>query len=112
MSALAPLPVVIPLSVAALLAALNRHLSRRWSETLTILATVGTGGICGGLLLQASTQPVIHWFGGWTPRAGVALGISFVIDPFGAGAALFASLLVLAALVFSLHYFETVGTLF
>ena len=112
MSTLAPLPVVIPLSVAALLSALNKFLARRLSEALAILATIATGLICGELLLQSRVQPVIHWFGGWTPRAGVALGISFVIDPIGAGAAVFTSLLVLAALVFSLHYFETVGTLF
>lgn len=112
MSLLAPLPVVIPLSTAAILAALNKFFSRRWSEGLSILATIATGVICGELLLQSRMQPVIHWFGGWTPRAGVALGISFVIDPVGAGAAVFTSLLVLAALVFSIHYFETVGTLF
>ena len=112
MSILAPLPVVIPLSAAAILAALNRFLGRRPSEALAILTTIATGILCGELLLRASTQPVIHWFGGWTPRAGVALGISFVIDPIGAGAAAFTSLLVLAALVFSLHYFDTVGTLF
>jgi len=112
MSALAPLPVVIPLSAAAILSALNKFLSRRWADALAILATIATGLICGELLLQARTQPIIHWFGGWTPRAGVALGISFVIDPMGAGAAVFTSLLVLAALVFSLHYFQTVGTLF
>lgn len=112
MSTLAPLPVVIPLSVAALLAAVNKYQARRMSEALSILATIATGVICGELLLQSRVQPVIHWFGGWTPRAGVALGISFVIDPIGAGVAVFASLLVLAALVFSLHYFDTVGTLF
>jgi multicomponent Na+:H+ antiporter subunit D len=112
MSTLAPLPVVIPLSVAALLAALNKFLHRRISESLTILATIATGVICGMLLLQTQVQPVIHWFGGWTPRAGVALGISFVIDPIGGDAAVFTSLLVLAALIFSLHYFDTVGTLF
>jgi multicomponent Na+:H+ antiporter subunit D len=112
MSILAPLPVVIPLSIAAILAALNKFLSRRQADVLSILATVATGAVCGDLLLQSRIQPVIHWFGGWTPRAGVALGISFVIDPIGAGAAAFTCLLVLAALVFSLHYFETVGTLF
>ncbi len=112
MSTLAPLPVVIPLSVAAILSALNKFVGRRLSEALAILTTIATGLICGELLLQARVQPVIHWFGGWTPRAGVALGISFVIDPIGAGAAVFTSLLVLAALIFSLHYFDTVGTLF
>jgi len=112
MSTLAPLPVVIPLSVAAILSALNKFVGRRLSEALAILTTIATGVMCGELLLQARVQPVIHWFGGWTPRAGVALGISFAIDPIAAGAAVFASLLVLAALIFSLHYFETVGTLF
>jgi multicomponent Na+:H+ antiporter subunit D len=112
MSTLAPLPVVVPLSVAAILSALNKFLSRRAADALAILTTIATGIICGELLFEASVQPVIHWFGGWTPRAGVALGISFVIDPLGAGAATFTSLLVLAALVFSLHYFDTVGALF
>ena len=31
--------------------------------------------------------PIVYWFGGWAPRDGVALGICFVIDPFGAGLA-------------------------
>jgi len=65
MSLLAPLPVVIPLSTAAILAALNKFFSRRWSEGLSILATIATGVICGELLLQSRMQPVIHWFGGW-----------------------------------------------
>jgi multicomponent Na+:H+ antiporter subunit D len=112
MSTLAPLPVVIPLSVAAILSGLNKFISRRQAEALVVLAVTATGAICGALLLESRAHRVIHWFGGWTPRAGVALGISFVIDPMGAGAAVFATLLVLAALVFSLHYFDTVGTRF
>jgi multicomponent Na+:H+ antiporter subunit D len=112
MSILAPLPVAIPLSVAAILTGLNKWLSRRQAEAFTLLAVTATGAICGELLVESCAHRLIHWFGGWTPHAGVALGISFVIDPLGAGAALFTSILVLAAIVFSLHYFDTVGLRF
>lgn len=68
----------------------------------------------------SNSRLVVYWLGGWTPRlnpAGhaappVAVGIGLVIDPFGAGLAAFAGLLVVAALVFSLHYFDSVGTLY
>jgi len=46
MSTLAPLPVVIPLSVAAILSALNKFVGRRLSEALAILTTIATGVIC------------------------------------------------------------------
>jgi multicomponent Na+:H+ antiporter subunit D len=47
---------------------------------------------------------VLHWFGGWRPRSGVAVGIAFTADPLGAGLAAFASLLVLLSLVYSTTY--------
>jgi multicomponent Na+:H+ antiporter subunit D len=51
----------------------------------------------------------VYWFSGWRPREGLALGISFSIDPVGAGLATLAAVLVTAALVFSGPYFaETV----
>ena len=52
------------------------------------------------------------WLGGWTPRHGAAIGIALAVDPLGAGAATLAGLLVLAAMVFSWRYFETVGPFF
>ncbi|HZU22105.1 MAG TPA: proton-conducting transporter membrane subunit, partial [Terriglobales bacterium] len=106
---LAPLPVVVPLSMAALLAAGNKICSRAIADALSIMATLITGAACVYLLIGAQTQPIVYWFGGWTPRAGVALGISFFIGPLNAALAVFVSLLVLAALVFSLRYFESVG---
>ena len=109
---LAPLPVALPFSTAALLTALNRFVPRRWADALAISTSIATAAICGLLLLASSTQPIVYWLGGWTPRAGVALGISFVVDSFSAGLAGFVALLVLAAFVFSIRYFESVGTLF
>ena len=109
---LPPLPVAIPLGVAAILAALNGHVPRRVGEWASIVATIGTGGVCLELLAISTHAPIVYWFGGWFPRSGMALGISFVIDPIGAGLASFVCLLMLAALVFSLKYFEQVGTMY
>ncbi|MGI9103205.1 MAG: complex I subunit 5 family protein [Terriglobales bacterium] len=109
---LAPLPVVIALGTAAILAALNKFLPRRAADALAAMATITVGGISLQLMRLSSIQPIVYWFGGWTPRAGMALGITFTIDPIGAGLAAFTSVLVLAAFVFSWHYFDSVGTHF
>ena len=112
MHTLVPLPVAIPLGVAAILAALSGHLPRRIADAASILATIAVGVIAFDLLLISRQAPIVYWFGGWTVRAGMAVGISFVIDPIGAGLATFVCLLMLAAFIFSLHYFESVGTMF
>ena len=109
---LPPLPVAIPLAVAAILAALNAHVPRRVGEWASILATAATGAISLELLAISSHAPIVYWFGGWFPRSGMALGISFVIDPIGAGLAGFVCLLMLAALVFSMKYFDAIGTMY
>src|SRR5579864_2495621 len=103
-------PVAVPLTVAAFLAAVNQHIHRRLADLLAVAAA----GYCvwAGLLLMLSSNHglIVYWMGGWEPRNGAAIGISFAIDPFGAGAAAFAAFLVLMALVFSLQYFDSVGT--
>lgn len=106
------LPVAVPLFAAAVLAGLNELIPRRVSAALAIAATAGTVGVDWALLLQSRVAPILYWFGGWEPRDGAAIGISFVIDPFGAGLALLGSLLVLAALIYSSRYFETVGNIY
>src|SRR5437660_999442 len=68
--------------------------------------------LCVLLAFHTSHQPFAYWVGGWRPRHGVAIGISLSIDPIGAGMAAFASILVLAALVYSWRYFDAVKGLF
>ena len=109
---LAPLPVVVPLAVAGILAASNKFMPRRLADALAVACALGNVVMCLLLMAAARSQLLVYWFGGWTPRAGVALGISFAIGPFGAGLAAFTSLLILAAMVFSIHYFDSIGTLF
>ena len=68
--------------------------------------------MCVLLAAHAAHQPFAYWLGGWTPRRGVAIGISLSVDPLGAGMAAFAAVLVLAALIYSLRYFDAVEGLF
>jgi multicomponent Na+:H+ antiporter subunit D len=62
--------------------------------------------------VRIAPNTLVYWFGGWGPRQGIALGISFAIDPIGAGLAALAGLLVLAGLLFSSKYFDTIGNLY
>ena len=112
MNRVVPLPLALPLAVAALLAALNRVMPRAVADALAILTSALTLMINVELMRASAAAPLVYWFGGWAPRSGVAIGIGFTIDPIGAGLAALASLLVLAAFIYSLHYFDSVGTLF
>src|SRR5205823_11092377 len=68
--------------------------------------------LCLLLVLRSANHDLVYWFGGWRPRHGIAVGITFAVDPFGAGLAALAGTLMTAALVFSYRYFEEVGYLY
>jgi multicomponent Na+:H+ antiporter subunit D len=112
MPLLPPLPVAVPLLVAALLVAVGPFVRRRVAD-LTAIATAGATTVLTALLLaHAADHPLVHWFGGWTPRGGLVLGIDFAVDVAGAALATLCGVLMTAALVFTWRYFEAVGTLF
>jgi multicomponent Na+:H+ antiporter subunit D len=114
MDALVPLPVAVPLLVGAAIAAATVWLrTRRWvSEAIAVTTAVAITAVCAVLLFRSSGGLLPYWFGGWTPRDGVAVGIAFNVEPFGAGMAAFTSLLVVAGLLFSVRYFADVRPLF
>jgi multicomponent Na+:H+ antiporter subunit D len=64
---------------------------------------VAVTALGAALLLGSSTRLTVYWFGGWRPSHGVALGISFAVDSFGAAGALFAGALTTAALLVASH---------
>jgi multicomponent Na+:H+ antiporter subunit D len=112
MNQLVPLPVAIPLFAAAVLTAFSHFLPRRLPDVTGLAATTATAVITGLILVDSNGSSLVYWFGGWKPRDGIALGISFSVDPLGAGLAFLAAILVLAALLFSWHYFDETGHLF
>jgi multicomponent Na+:H+ antiporter subunit D len=99
-----PLPVAIPLLAAALLIAIDHPAPRRVIDAIAVTA-VGAATVFAVLVLVATqSHDVLHWFGGWHPDGGVALGIDFAADPLGAGMAVLACVLALLALTFSWTY--------
>jgi multicomponent Na+:H+ antiporter subunit D len=105
--ALAPLIVAVPLIAAALLIGFGRHADRRISEAVALVATLAVLGLCVALLVRTAGGLDVYWFGGWAPRRGVAIGISFTVDAFGAGLATLVALLTVAALVAMSRYRDT-----
>ena len=107
-----PLVVALPLVVAALIAAGGHFVPAHvWNVVATTVAAAVTV-LATILIFRSANHDLVYWFGGWRPRHGLAVGISFTVDPFGAGLAALAGALMTAALVFSYHYFEDVGYLF
>jgi multicomponent Na+:H+ antiporter subunit D len=99
MSLLAPLPVAVPLAAAAVLLLVNSIVPRWAFDALAVSAAMAEIVICAVLVHQARRGTIVHWFGGWTPRHGVAIGVSFAIDSIGAGAALLSGVVVAAAVI-------------
>jgi multicomponent Na+:H+ antiporter subunit D len=93
-----------------------RSLRRQVVDGVALLAAFAVLVLCVLLAMKASGGRLVYWFGGWKPRdlsgQPIALGISFSIDPLGAGMAALVAGLVCSALVFSWHYFKEVGNLF
>jgi multicomponent Na+:H+ antiporter subunit D len=112
MNALVPLTVTIPLLGAPLVAAAGPWLGRRGDDVAAIAAAAATTVLATLVLLRSFDAPLVYWFGNWRPRNGVALGISFAVDPLGAAIALLACVLVTAALVYSWRFFDVVRTHF
>ncbi|HEY5427485.1 MAG TPA: proton-conducting transporter membrane subunit [Solirubrobacteraceae bacterium] len=107
------LPVAVPFLGAGVLGATQSLRRRLLAETIALGVAVTSTALCAvDLVLAVRHGDAVAWFGGWQPRHGVAIGVSFTIDPLGAGLAVFVGLLTIAALVFSWRHFETVGHVF
>ncbi|GAB2980176.1 hypothetical protein GCM10023080_052330 [Streptomyces pseudoechinosporeus] len=102
---LLPLLVAVPLLGAALLVAGGRRLPRAWAESAGCAVSAATAGLAIFLALQSSPA-LVEWVGDWAPRDGASVGIMLVGDGPGLGMAALASLLTLAALAYSWHYFD------
>jgi multicomponent Na+:H+ antiporter subunit D len=109
---LLPLPVVIPLLVAAAISAVHplfrRH--RRALDSVAILSSAAVAVILGALAAGTAHKDAVYWFAGFRPSHHVAIGIDFVATPLAASLACLAAVLVTAAMVFSWRYFERVAT--
>ena len=111
MDVVAALPVALPLLVAAVLVGLAPVCPRPVADAAAVATAAVVTALCLVLLARCLDGPVVYWFGGWTPRDGIALGVAFAVDPVGAALATLAGVLATAALTFSWRIFEAVRTL-
>jgi multicomponent Na+:H+ antiporter subunit D len=106
MTSITALPVAVPLGAAATLLMLGSILSARLVRALTIAATLTETVLAGVLLHDARSGVIVYWFGGWSARHGVAVGVSFAVDRLGAGVAVFSGAIVTAAVLVARRTFE------
>jgi multicomponent Na+:H+ antiporter subunit D len=113
MIALVPLTIAVPLGVAALLIAIAHYIPPRLADAAALLAAIASAALCGVLAIHTAQHGALaYWFGSWTPRPGVVLGIGFVIDPASAGFAAFIGVLIAATSIFAWGFFDEVHTHF
>jgi len=112
MESLVPLPVVVPLIAAAVLAAGARWLRRGVDDAIALATAAATSVISTMLVVRSLDHDLVYWFGGWTPRHGLAIGIAFDVEPLAASLAALAAVLATASFVYGWRYFDEVGTLY
>jgi multicomponent Na+:H+ antiporter subunit D len=103
----APLAVAIPLLAAGGLTVVATRVRRTGAEAVALAAAVATVVLCAILLARTGSGIEIYWFGGWEPREGTAIGVSFAVDAIGAGLATLVAALMVAALVVMWRYRDT-----
>jgi len=108
----AVLAVAIPLAAAAIITAFGQFVRSLLVDLAGIAVAAAVAVLATLLLVGSISRNVTYWFGGWQPVGGVPIGISFVIEPFGAALALLAAVLVLVTFIFSYRYFDEGGALF
>jgi multicomponent Na+:H+ antiporter subunit D len=109
---IAALPVVVPLLGAAVLVAMRHWTPRVANDLAGAGVALTVVALCAILLARALRHPFAYWMGGWRPSHSVTIGISFSVDPIGAGMATFSAILVAAALIYSWRYFDAADGLF
>lgn len=112
MNWLVPLPVAVPLVGAALIIATDRVLPRVAKDAIGVAAAASTFALGIVLCFESGRNQVVHWFGGWEPRGGLAIGIAFNVDPLGAAMCALAGAVVLLALLYSLTFMEEAAHFF
>ena len=112
MNALLPLVVAVPLLAGAAVTAVSHFLPRSVDDVVGILGAAASTALAAALLVETQGGDRLQWFGGWQPRGGIAIGISFYVGPLQAGLATLVCGLATVALVYSWRYFDESGALF
>ena len=111
MTSVAPLTVAVPMAGAAGVLFLKSTRARPWLHMLTLVTVIAQIGLSVALLSDVRSGTIVYWFGGWSPRPGVVLGVSFTVDAFGAAAAVLSGVVVLAGVAVARSTMREAGAL-
>jgi multicomponent Na+:H+ antiporter subunit D len=101
---LVPAPILVPLGTAFLLPVVGRF-ARQQRATFCILSLVATLALLSNLAGPVfSGQIIVYWMSSWTPRSGLAIGISLSIDAWGLLIAFVVTVVGLLTMVYSMAY--------
>ena len=106
MSWLVPTVVALPLVMAGALAAAGHFLPPRIGDAISIVVSAAVTVLATMLIIRSGNGPIDYWFGGWQPRDGIALGVSFHVEPLSAGVAAAIGTLMTASQLLAFDYFS------
>jgi multicomponent Na+:H+ antiporter subunit D len=112
MSWIPPLLVAIPLLGSVAAAGLDHVTPEPVQDALVVAASAATTVLAFILLWSAEGHEVVHWFGGWRPQHGVALGINFAVGPLAAGMCAVIGIVVTLALLYTHAFLRDAARLF
>jgi len=112
MSWIPPLLVAIPLLGSVAAAGLDHVTPEPVQDALVVAASAATTVLACVLLWSAEGHEVVHWFGGWRPQHGVALGINFAVGPLAAGMCAVIGIVVTLALPYTHAFLRDAPRLF
>ena len=112
MDQLLALVVAVPLLAAAAISAFGPLLghTRRILDAVAIVVAASVAVMLLIIMVRTVGGDQVHWFAGFRPARGIAIGIDFEVGPLSAGLATLAAVLVTAGMTFSWRYFEPVAT--
>jgi len=112
MSWIPPLLLAIPLLGSVAAAGLDHVTPEPVQDALVVAASAATTVLAFVLLWSAEGHEVVHWFGGWRPQHGVALGINFAVGPLAAGMCAVIGIVVTLALLYTHAFLRDAARLF
>jgi multicomponent Na+:H+ antiporter subunit D len=112
MSWIPPLLVAIPLLGSVAAAGLDHVTPEPVQDALVVAASAAATVLAFVLLWSAEGHEVVHWFGGWRPQHGVALGINFAVGPLAAGMCTVIGIVVTLALLYTHAFLRDAARLF
>lgn len=106
-SLLPALAALVPLGGAVTLGAFSGKARRSIVDTFSLAVATATFALTIALLVQSTGHRILHWFSGWRPHHGIAIGVAFTVDQLAAATAVLTAGLALAALLVSWRYLES-----